>query len=421
LRKIGAIGKIKLEDMDSNMNLEQPQNTPSPHWSNNTKLVATLTLIAIIAGLVIQFQSMLAPLLVTCVLAYLVYPTADFLRKKTPLSWRVSVAILFLLIAVIVIGLLTWGGIMIINQLQSLVIFLQGTISDLPTFLSELSQRTFQLGPFQFSMQNLFVSGFSSQILSAAQSLFAQLGIVLGGVATGAASTIAWVFFILWLAYFIVVESEGEPEKLLSVKIPGYSEDFRRIRHELKRIWNAFLRGQLIIFAITTVIYIIILGTLGVHFYFGLAMLAGLARFLPYVGPLVTWTAYGLVAYFQGTTIFGLSPFGYVILIVGIAWVTDAILDNLVVPRLLADSLKIHPALIMVAVLIGLNLLGLIGVILAAPVTATAKLAADYIFRKLLDQDPWEGMRTIPPPLPLSFYIQWAKNRFLILKHLLKI
>jgi predicted PurR-regulated permease PerM len=48
--------------------------------------------------------------------------------------------------------------------------------------------------------------------------------------------------------------------------IPGYSEDFRRFGFELSRIWNAFLRGQFIIFFLTGVTYIIILSALGVRY-----------------------------------------------------------------------------------------------------------------------------------------------------------
>lgn len=383
----------------------------SPRWNNTTKMVAGLSLVAVLAGVFVKFNSLLGPLLITFILTYLLYPITDFIQKKTHLPWRAVVTVIFLLVAVMVLGLLTWGGITIVNQLQSLISFLQKTIADLPTIMNDLSNRTFILGPFSFSLKNIYFSGFSSQILGAVQSVFSRLGSLLGGFASGAAATIGWIFFVLWLSYFIVAESEGKPERLLSVRIPGYSYDVARFRLELSRIWNAFLRGQLLIFTVTVVVYFFLLGILGVRFYFGLALLAGLARFVPYVGPAVAWTVYGLVAFFQGDTIFSLSPIGYVVLVVGSAWITDVILDNLVVPRVLADSLKIHPALIMVAAIAGVSLLGLIGVVLAAPVVATLKLAIDYVFRKLLDQDPWEGMETVAQPVPISTYFERVRQR----------
>jgi predicted PurR-regulated permease PerM len=140
------------------------------------------------------------------------------------------------------------------------------------------------------------------------------------------------------------------------------------------------------------IVYSILFGAVGLRYFFGLAIIAGLTRFLPYIGPLIAWTTYGLVAYFQGTTIFGLSPISYALFVVVLAWLTDVIIDNFVSTRVMADALAVHPAAILVAALIGANLLGVAGMILAAPVLATIQLLFRYVLRKLFDKDPWEGI-----------------------------
>jgi len=128
----------------------------------------------------------------------------------------------------------------------------------------------------------------------------------------------------------------------------------------------------------------------------------------------VTWITYGLVAFFQETTILGLQPFPYVVLVIGIAMLIDLLMDNFVVPRMMGDSLKIHPAAVMVAAIVFAQLFGLIGVLLAAPVMATVKLVTYYVFRKLFDLDPWEGFETgIIKPLPPVFrYLGVLIRRF---------
>jgi len=407
-------------EIDAARPIENKTRSRSPKWNNTTKLVISLGLIAILAGLIVKFNALIGPLLLTFIVVYLIYPIADFIRKKTPLPWRVVVGILYLVIAGVLIGLFTWGGIWVVSQLQSLIYFLQNTVSDLPTFINDLSQRTITFGPLSFNLQNLYLSSFSNQIINAAQSLMSRVGNLLGSLATGTASTIGWLFFILWVSYFVVSETEGRPESLVNVRIPGFTDDFKNMQQRLTRIWDAFLRGQLLIIGITIVVYMVLLGSLGLRYYFALAFLAGLARFVPYIGPAVAWSAYGLVALSQGQTIFGLSTFGYIILIVAAAWVTDFILDNFVVPRLMADTLKIHPALVMVAAIGGAILLGLVGVVLAAPVSATIKLFVDYTFRKLFDQDPWEGMQTIPPPVPLSVRLSNMKEKTNRILHFLR-
>jgi hypothetical protein len=57
----------------------------------------------------------------------------------------------------------------------------------------------------------------------------------------------------------------------------------------------------------------------------------------------------------------------------------------------MADVLKVHPAGVLVMALVAANLLGILGVVIAAPFLATLQLFGQYILRKMLDQDPWPG------------------------------
>jgi len=131
-------------------------------------------------------------------------------------------------------------------------------------------------------------------------------------------------------------------------------------------------------------------------------LLAGLAKFVPYVGAFIVWTTLGLVAYFQPATVFGLTPLTYAILAVGLAILIDETFDNVVTPRIIAQALRVHPAGVLVAALIAANLLGLLGVVIAAPILATVTLLWRYTMRKMLDLDPWPDDENPPPPPPGS-------------------
>ncbi len=381
----------------------------SPRWSPTTKLIVGLTLVALFAGLFIQFRDILGPLLISYILSYLIHPMANFLRRKAHLSWRMAVNLLYLVLIIILIGLLTWGGVTIISQIQSLVDFLDKAIEDLPKFLSDIRTHPIQIGPFILDPMEIDLQTIVDQILGAIEPMFTQVGSLAGSIASGTAALVGWLLFILFFSYFILSETGGRADELLNLSIPGYDQDLRKVGHQLGAIWNGFLRGQFLIVSLTVMVYIVLLGVLGVRYYFGLAILAGLARFVPYAGPAISWATYATVAYFQGNTLFGMSPFSYALLVVLVAWVTDGILDNYFIPRMMADALQVHPAAVMVAVLIGANLMGLIGIVLAAPVLATVKLFFDYAMYKMTDQDPWTNLKTIPPPRPLSD--DWAALR----------
>lgn len=386
------------------------QNQASPTWSSTTKLVVGLSFVAILAGLLVRFQEFIGPLLLAFIVSYLLYPLIDKIRSNIKISWRFSVTIIYLLIIVSILGLATWGGFTLIEQGTSLVKFLNTAVADIPGFLNDLSQKDIVFGTYTFKLDTIINQSMGTQLLNYIQPALGKVGTILTGLASGAASFFAWMFFILLVSYFIVSETGGFPDRIINIKIPGYQVDVERITSELSRIWNAFLRGQMIIIAITIVVYAIYLGGMQVNYFIGLAVLAGLARFVPYVGPAVAWTTYGLVSLFQTNHLFGLNPWLYVLLIVGGAMLIDAIMDNLVVPRLLADALQVHPAAVMLGALIGISILGVVGVVLAAPVVASIKLFLEYASNKMMDMDPWENLKTAPPPEPIPPVLDKVKS-----------
>jgi predicted PurR-regulated permease PerM len=362
----------------------------SPRWSHTTKLVLSLVMLVIFAYMIIKYKYIVAPLVFAFILAYLFYPIPEFLLKRFNISWRLTVLIIYLLVLALFIGIIALGGFAIVDQISSLIKLLQQGIAEIPAFLDSLSELRFEFAGFTISFAELNLEYLGNELMKLIQPVLAGMGNIVTSVAGGAAKGLGLILLSIVVSYFLLSETTGKRNELIKINIPGYSYDIQRMSAELKRIWNAFLRGQLTIILITIITYTILLGILGVKFYYGLAIIAGLARFIPYVGPIIAWTTYGLVALFQGTTLFGMEPIAYALLIVGISWFMDVILDNMVVPRLMGDALKVHPAAVMVAVIIFAGLFGFAGVLLAAPVFASALLIGRYIFYKMFDMDPWE-------------------------------
>jgi predicted PurR-regulated permease PerM len=130
-----------------------------------------------------------------------------------------------------------------------------------------------------------------------------------------------------------------------------------------------------------------------VRYSLAIAILAGLGRFVPYIGPLVVWIVLALVTLFQGSNFFGMVSYQYTLLVLALAILLDQIIDNYINPRFLGRALGVHPAAVLVAALVAANLIGVIGLLLAAPVLATLKLLAGYLIRKMFDLDPWPPSR----------------------------
>jgi predicted PurR-regulated permease PerM len=366
-----------------------------------------LVVVGIIAFLFIRFTSLITPLLMVFILAYLFHPIATMISYWLRVSWKAAVNILYFIILILVIGSLTLGGVGLVGQVQSLIQLVETIVGSLPEYVESLSGQVFQIGPFQLDMRTIDLRALSSELLSFVQPLLGRTGNLVTAVAGGAAEIFGWTFFVLIVSYFVMVESSGLQSDLIKVEVPGYNEDLRKLGSKLSTIWNSFLRGQIFIFAMSTVLYIFVLSAFGVRYAIGIAFLAGLAKFLPYIGPAITWVIMALVTYFQFPTPFGMEALTYMLMVVITTTVIDWIIDNLVVPRIMAQTLRVHPAAVLVTALIAANLLGILGVVIAAPFLASVLLLGRYTMRKMLDLNPWPPGETVPAQ-PISF--EWLSR-----------
>jgi len=375
------------------------QNTnATPRWGSNTKLLVGLIVFSLFVFLLYRFSNLMVPLLMIFIISYLLHPVSSTISRLLHISWRASVNILFVSIVVILIGLLAWGGVGLFGQIQSLINAVQGITSDIPKYISELSTQVIVIGPITLDMKDYDLNDISTQVIEFIKPALSNTGNIVGALAGSAIQTLGWTIFVLTVLYFVMLESSGIREDLLKVDIPGYTEDICKLGNELSRIWNAFLRGQILIFLLALVVYSILLPAMGVRYALVIALMAGLAKFLPYVGPAITWVVMALVTFFQPVTPFGLQPLTYMLIVVVTTSIIDWSMDNLITPRIMAQTLRVHPAAVLVAAVIATNLLGLLGLLIAAPFLASFLLLGKYVMRKMFDLDPWPETDINPSP-----------------------
>ncbi|MEJ2510875.1 MAG: AI-2E family transporter [Anaerolineales bacterium] len=350
----------------------------SPYWSTNAKLVVGMTLVALAAGLLIQIRPLLTPLVLAVILSYLLYPMINSLEKKTFLSWRGSTNVIFIILLVLLITSLTVSVVAIVNQFQNLIEVIDAFLNDLPTmvqdFISNGAVIQIPIIDYQIDIADYFrnlnidLLGASEQVLSAVQPILSQAGSILTKVATSAISTLGWGGFILVVAYLSLGEVK-QGRNFLKNELEGMSYDIGR-------------------------------SILGVRYALGLAIVAGMGRFVPYVGQGLSAVLNAVVAYFLAESNYlGMDAFPYMLLVVGLALLHDQIYDSLVIPRLIGNVLGVHPALVLIVAIIATRWIGVLGLLVAAPVLASFQLVTSYVIRKLLDQDPWPESEIQPPTL----------------------
>jgi len=369
---------------------------PSPKWNSVTKIIAGFSLVAVIGGLIIHFQSILPQILLLIMIAYIVNPVANFIQSVTHLPWKASVAIVFVVLVGGYVSLITWSGFNVVKQTLNLVDLMRDGMNQLPDLYRGFISTPLVFGPFQLDLSSLNFASYEQQIIESSQTLVKIIADGLTKFASGTANFIGWSFIIFLGAFFVLFEENELWKGIFDVRIPGYEKDIKQFRDHLFHIWNSFFRGQITVMLIATVVYIIVLNALNVKYALGIAIIAGLVRFVPYVGPFFFWVILIIVTLFQENTAYGLDKTTYIIVVVLISYLIDFLMDYIINPRIMSTALKVHPVLILIGVIVGYGLLGLLGVLIAAPLVATVLFTMRYIYRKLMDLDPWEGIEAVP-------------------------
>jgi predicted PurR-regulated permease PerM len=366
----------------------------SPPWGPTIKMAVGLVFAAIIFGLLIYLRSIVGPLILAFILTYLIHPIALAFKNAFNLPWRTSVTLIYLVILVVIVGVFTLTGLAAVNQVQNLVVAVRDFVTRLPDEVAELSQQVYEFGPFTLDLAELNMRSLVEQALGVIQPLLGQAGTIVATFATSAATIVGWTLFVLLISYFLLAEGGQVTYALVHIDVPGYTEDIQRMGAALRRIWDSFLRGQIVIIFMVIITYALLMMLWGVRYSLALAILAGLARLVPYIGPWVSGSVTALVAYFQDGNRFDIGPLVFTILVLVSAVILDTIFDNVVTPRFMGQTLGVHPAAVLISAIVATRLIGLVGLLLAAPVLATLQIFGRYIFRKMFDLPLW------PPDSP---------------------
>ena len=203
--------------------------SPSPPWGANVKLVVGLTLVVIFGAFLVRFKSIIAPLLVTFILVYLLRPLAVRMSSDSKLSWRMAVNIIFIGLVILVVSAFTLTGVAVVQQLQSLIDVIQNFVTDLPDILLEISNQAYLIGPFRVEMSDYLavdnLEVIANQVLSIIQPILGRAGSLLGTVASRTATFIGWGVFIILISYFILADMGQVSDQFVKIELPGYDSD----------------------------------------------------------------------------------------------------------------------------------------------------------------------------------------------------
>ncbi len=399
------------------------QTHQSPLWNRPTKVIVTVVSLLFIVVVLWRFQTLISPLIIAAILAYLMYPIINLLERHTKLSYSTSVVTVFLSLAVIFIGVFAVLGFALYSQVADLVVRTPEIIENIPTYIEDATQTLSEpitVGSFTFTLpipqdQNFDWQAIFSQISSYIEPALRNIGSSLGQVAISIAAGLGWLVFILFVAIYISSDAPYLSQLISDMAASsGYRADAERLWRSFGRIWDAYLRGQAILGVVIFFTVSTVLALLGVENALAIGLLAGLLEFIPFIGPLVGGGSAVLVALFQTSNYMGLTSIQFAIVVLIAMSIIQQIENNVLVPRIVGDALDLNPLIVFVGALMGTSLGGILGAILAAPVLATLKLLGSYAWRKMFDEPPFpdpEPDHSDKPSWAESAWERWQLRR----------
>jgi predicted PurR-regulated permease PerM len=118
---------------------------------------------------------------------------------------------------------------------------------------------------------------------------------------------------------------------------------------------------------------------------------------IPTFGPILAAIPGVLAALISGSTRWPeLENYWFALIVIGIYLLVVQLQANIIAPRVMGTAVNLRPAVILVGLMVGFQVGGLLGSLLAVPVIASIRDVLVYIWRKLIDADPWPDEDPIP-------------------------
>jgi predicted PurR-regulated permease PerM len=366
---------------------------PRSPWSSSTKLIVVLLLLGLGIFLLYRFRTVIIPLILAIILAYILIPLANWiehrLRVRRPLA--ILLAYLFLLICLTAIPLLLIPP--LAAQATELNLDIQRMYDEIESLLDKPTMIAGQTIDVQAALRQA-----TGSVRGLVEPFFGQTLLF----AIEIVSSLVWVIFIIIISFYLVKDVDALQNWIENLVPPAYQEDFVRLRFEISQIWNAFFRGQLALAIIVATIFTMVGFAIGLPFALAMGVLAGLLEFMPSLGHGIWLVIAALLSLFIGSTWIPLPNWVFTLIVIGLHLFFQQFDLNYLIPRVIGRRLHLPPLVVILGIVSGALLAGVLGIVLAAPTIASMRVVGHYLYANLLNLEPFPVIAgdELPAPNP---------------------
>jgi predicted PurR-regulated permease PerM len=338
---------------------------------NNKEIIPAFLAILIIAGGVVLFyyqSAIFLPVVIALLLAYVFNPLVTVVEKRG-IGRTVAIALVFCAVLALLAAISTFFVVSIRGEFQDVRINLPEYANRIYGYIPQWLKVWFgietpakvyqQINAALETMRGASADIFQEAIIFLKKAFASTLSFVL--------ALLGYVLTPIYLYYFL--KDLPQIKRALRELTPErYRQRMAKKAGEINEILSAFVRGQLSVCAILAVLYSIGLYFIGIDLAIATGTLAGITFIIPYFG-----TILGIVLSMT-LALLKFHDFLHPLLCLGWFVIVQVIEGGIITPRIVGGKVGLHPVVTILAILIGGQLFGILGMLLAVPVTAVLKV-----------------------------------------------
>ncbi len=345
-------------------------------------------LAAIVLGwLLYNSWDALGPFIIALVLAYLMVPLVDLLSRFV--SRIISIFAVYIAFIAVIWGLIAWITPLVTHQVGDLV-------DDIPIYQKQFDEWSSQATQWYNSLP--ISPEVRQSIENGLRNSIDAIGSAIQGAAVGLFRTISRAMgfivglFIIPFWLFYVLKDKDRGIAAFNNMLPiSWREDVWRVFRIINGVLSSYIRGQLFLGLAVGVASTVGMIIVGAPFPIILGIISGVTEIVPVIGPIL-----GAI---PGLILAAFHPEGWVMVlkVLAVYVIVQQLENNLLVPKIQGDSVKLHPSMIMVALVVGSQVGGLFGLIVAVPVAAILRDIYLYLYRRFTEgYTAYEAEASVP-------------------------
>ncbi|MCT4591915.1 MAG: AI-2E family transporter [Candidatus Gracilibacteria bacterium] len=347
-------------------------------WSA-TKIILVVFGFMFLQNIVKELSDILLTFFFALFIAVALGPMVDKLESKIKMPRSIAVIFIYIFVMGFVGFIISAVVPIMIDQLTQITLDLKDYLND---YLQNGHVKDSFISKYIPHIESLLGQIDRQELIASAQKYLQDIASNLADFASNAlgvaASVVNGIFnfvLILLISFFMIME-RGALRQFFTLLFPRKYEKYIIIKADnVQKKISEWVHGQLMLFLIIGTIAYIGLSIIGVEYALTLAMVAGLAEFLPYIGPMLAFVTAAPVA-FNMSIIKGLWVIAFYIAL-------QMFEGNVIVPIVMKKAVGLPPLVTIIAMLIGFQFLGIIGVILSVPLASiVAIFVGDFTGRK---------------------------------------